>query len=165
MEAGFLLYVLSSACISWYIFNTLFTIFRPIKSTLYSVFYCLDQQKHPPAFICMSSLLILVDRVTDSWLNCLSYPWSLSSVQWKRQSPNMYKSVNWCVQTNTDSMNSRNKERVESPTSGKPIRMRDIAIKCFDWESKTMPVVKQTSVGKACSRSNAVNQNLHPFKS
>ena len=39
MEAGFLLYVLSSACISWYIFSTLFTIFRPIKSTLYSVFY------------------------------------------------------------------------------------------------------------------------------
>ena len=39
MEAGFLLHVLSSACISWYIFSTLFTIFRPIKSTLYSVFY------------------------------------------------------------------------------------------------------------------------------
>ena len=39
MEAGFLHYVLSSACISWYIFRTLFTIFRPIKSTLYSVFY------------------------------------------------------------------------------------------------------------------------------
>ena len=39
MEAGFLLYVLSSAWISWYIFSTLFTIFWPIKSTLYSVFY------------------------------------------------------------------------------------------------------------------------------
>ena len=39
MEAGFLLHVLSSACISWYIFSTLLTIFRPIKSTLYSVFY------------------------------------------------------------------------------------------------------------------------------
>ena len=39
MEAGFLLYVLSSACISWYIFSTLFTIFWPIKSTLCSVFY------------------------------------------------------------------------------------------------------------------------------
>ena len=39
MEAGFLLYVLSSACISWYIFSTLFTIFWPIKSTPYSVFY------------------------------------------------------------------------------------------------------------------------------
>ena len=39
MEAGFLLYVLSSAWISWYIFSTLFTVFRPIKSTLYSVFY------------------------------------------------------------------------------------------------------------------------------
>ena len=42
MEAGFLLYVLSSAWISWYIFSTLFTIFWPIKSTLYSVFYIIN---------------------------------------------------------------------------------------------------------------------------
>ena len=39
LETDFLLYVLSSAWIPWYIFSTLFTIFRPIKSTLYSVFY------------------------------------------------------------------------------------------------------------------------------
>ena len=39
LETDFLLYVLSPAWISWYIFSTLFTTFRPIKSTLYSVFY------------------------------------------------------------------------------------------------------------------------------
>ena len=42
MEGGFLLNVLSSAWNSWYIFNPLFTIFRPIKSTLYSVFYIFE---------------------------------------------------------------------------------------------------------------------------
>ena len=46
MEAGFLLYVLSAAWISWYIFSTLFTIFRPIKSTLYSVFYMCTLNLH-----------------------------------------------------------------------------------------------------------------------
>ena len=39
LETDFLLYVSSPAWISWYIFSTLFTAFRPIKSTFYSVFY------------------------------------------------------------------------------------------------------------------------------
>ena len=50
LETDFLLYVLSPAWISWYIFSTLFTTFRPIKSTLYSVFYHHQRQSRAVAF-------------------------------------------------------------------------------------------------------------------
>ena len=50
LETDFLLYVLSPAWISWYIFSTLFTTFRPIKSTLYSVFYNLNKTKKSAVF-------------------------------------------------------------------------------------------------------------------
>ena len=60
LETDFLLYVLSPAWISWYIFSTLFTTFRPIKSTLYSVFYrdtfqCFPLSLNWPNFWCYGS--------------------------------------------------------------------------------------------------------------
>ena len=56
LETDFLLYVLSPAWISWYIFSTLFTTFRPIKSTLYSVFYAYMHTLHTVQFVskCLS---------------------------------------------------------------------------------------------------------------
>ena len=64
LETDFLLYVLSPAWISWYIFSTLFTIFRPIKSTLYSVFY-IEKPHH--------QLNLSMDQITErALLNKLS---------------------------------------------------------------------------------------------
>ena len=71
MEAGFLLYILSSACISLYIFSTLFTIFRPIKSTLYSVFYWNVRICRGSNFSCMRFMSTFVNMLytTDITVN------------------------------------------------------------------------------------------------
>ena len=85
MEAGFLLYVLSSACISWYIFSTLFTIFWPIKSTRYSVFYTKHTSlvilgaTEPPLLtptglvLCPKLVLTWVARFTVSFWHSVCY--------------------------------------------------------------------------------------------
>ena len=81
LETDFLLYVLSFAWISWYIFSTLVTTFRPIKSTLYSVFYPFinSSYKFRSAFcVCMwfSSQLSSInfqscERPSFWWQNCV----------------------------------------------------------------------------------------------
>ena len=89
MEAGFLLYVLSAAWISWYIFSTLFTIFRPIKSTLYSVFYMCTLNLH---YCChwsrsesarkSKSPATIISKVESASGSAMTVDWSGSNYVW-----------------------------------------------------------------------------------
>ena len=74
LETDFLLYVLSPAWISWYIFSTLFTYFWPIKSTLYSVFYWRDitVQVYKPSLVNSDLKLFLKKNAPQNHLDWFS---------------------------------------------------------------------------------------------